>query len=253
MALEQYMTPAIIAADMLFEAHRKGDIAGLKVVDLGCGTGMLSIGSWYLDAGMVVGFDASENALETARMNAEDLGAEVDFKLSDIRDVTEGADTVVMNPVRMPASPRRPPVPREGPGAVRVRLLDPHGRIPRVRGILRREARQERGLAQDLRVRHPAHVPVPPQGEADRRGRRGQDSARPVTILNTMAPYPQPFDTNVWRLPRVRRPETGGSHEFRFRYARRRGRHRGGVRRRRRHLRRERHRLRVPDGYAGAR
>ena len=97
-ALEQYMTPAIIAADVLFEAHRKGDIAGLKVVDLGCGTGMLSIGSWFLDAGMVVGFDASEKALKTARMNAENLGAEVDFKLSDIRDVTEGADTVVMNP-----------------------------------------------------------------------------------------------------------------------------------------------------------
>ena len=97
-ALEQYMTPAIIAADVLFEAHRRGDIAGLKVVDLGCGTGMLSIGSWFLDAGMVVGFDASKKALETARMNAENLGAEVDFKLSDIRDVTEGADTVVMNP-----------------------------------------------------------------------------------------------------------------------------------------------------------
>ncbi len=97
-ALEQYMTPAVIAADMLFEAYRKGDIADLKVMDLGCGTGMLSIGSWFLDAGMVVGFDASEKALEIARMNAEGLGAEIDLRLSDIRDVSEGADTVVMNP-----------------------------------------------------------------------------------------------------------------------------------------------------------
>ena len=59
---------------------------------------MLSIGSWFLDAGMVVGFDASEEALEIARMNAESLGAEIDLRLSDIRDVSEGADTVVMNP-----------------------------------------------------------------------------------------------------------------------------------------------------------
>ena len=80
-ALEQYMTPAVIAADMLFEAYRKGDIADLKVMDLGCGTGMLSIGSWFLDAGMVVGFDASEKALEIARMNAEGLGAEIDLRL----------------------------------------------------------------------------------------------------------------------------------------------------------------------------
>ena len=97
-ALEQYMTPAVIAADMLFEAYRKGDIADLKVMDLGCGTGMLSIGSWFLNAGMVVGFDASEKALEIARMNAESLGAEIDLRLSDIRDVSEGADTIVMNP-----------------------------------------------------------------------------------------------------------------------------------------------------------
>ncbi len=97
-SLEQYMTPAIIAADMLFEAYRKGDIADLKVMDLGCGTGMLSIGSWFLDAGMVVGFDASEKALETARSNAAALGADIDLRLSDIRGVEEGADTVVMNP-----------------------------------------------------------------------------------------------------------------------------------------------------------
>lgn len=97
-ALEQYMTPAPIAADLLFEAYRRGDIEGLKVVDLGCGTGMLSIGAWMLYAGMVVGYDASQKALDTARANADLLGAEVDFELSDIRDVDDGADTIVMNP-----------------------------------------------------------------------------------------------------------------------------------------------------------
>ena len=49
-ALEQYMTPSVIATDILFDAYSKGDVEGLKVVDLGCGTGMFSIGSWLLGA-----------------------------------------------------------------------------------------------------------------------------------------------------------------------------------------------------------
>lgn len=39
--LEQYTTPAKIAADLLWNAHALGDIEGLKVVDLACGTGIL--------------------------------------------------------------------------------------------------------------------------------------------------------------------------------------------------------------------
>ena len=97
-ALEQYMTPAVIASDILFTAYSNGDIAGMKVLDLGCGTGMFSIGAWMLGAGMVVGYDVSENALKVAGENAEALGADVTFRRSDIRDVDEGADTVFMNP-----------------------------------------------------------------------------------------------------------------------------------------------------------
>ena len=97
-ALEQYMTPATIAADILFEAYRHGDIEGLKVLDLGCGTGMLSIGSWLLYAGMVVGYDRSDKALAVAEENAESFGADISFMGSDVKDVFEGADTVVMNP-----------------------------------------------------------------------------------------------------------------------------------------------------------
>lgn len=97
-ALEQYMTPAVIASDILFTAYSNGDIAGMKVLDLGCGTGMFSIGAWMLGAGMVVGYDVSENALKVAGENAEALGADVTFRRSNIRDVDEGADTVFMNP-----------------------------------------------------------------------------------------------------------------------------------------------------------
>ena len=96
--LEQYMTPATMAADILFTAYSNGDVEGMKVLDLGCGTGIFSIGAWLLGAGMVVGYDVSESALEVARANAESFGAEVEFHKSDVRDVEEGADTVFMNP-----------------------------------------------------------------------------------------------------------------------------------------------------------
>jgi putative methylase len=97
-SLEQYMTPATMASEILFDAYRAGDVEGMKVVDLGCGTGMFSIGAALLDAGMTIGFDVSEKALETARLNAEMLGADVSFVRSDILDVEEGADTIFMNP-----------------------------------------------------------------------------------------------------------------------------------------------------------
>jgi putative methylase len=97
-SLEQYMTPASIAADILFDAYSKGDIAGLKVVDLGCGTGMFSIGSYLLGASQVIGFDISEKALEVAESNRLLLDADVEFRRSDILSVEEGADTIFMNP-----------------------------------------------------------------------------------------------------------------------------------------------------------
>ncbi len=97
-ALEQYMTPAAMAAEILFDAYRAGDVEGMKVVDLGCGTGMFSIGAALLGAGMVIGFDTSPSALDVARSNAQSLGVEVEFVRKDVREVEEGADTVFMNP-----------------------------------------------------------------------------------------------------------------------------------------------------------
>ena len=96
--LEQYMTPATIAADILFDAYSKGDIKDLKVVDLGCGTGMFSIGAWMLGAAQVDGYDISESALRIAEINKTELNADVSFHNSDIINVEEGADTIFMNP-----------------------------------------------------------------------------------------------------------------------------------------------------------
>ena len=93
-AREQYTTSAPIAAQLLYFAYLRGDIAGLKVADLGCGTGVLALGAALL-GGVATG---DERALDLARTNAKLLGAHVSWLNSCIEDFEGSFDTVVMNP-----------------------------------------------------------------------------------------------------------------------------------------------------------
>ncbi len=102
-ALEQYQTPAPLAARLLHHALMKGDIGGKHVCDLGCGTGILAIGSALLGAASVTGVDIDEQALAAARKNSALLDVTADFLALDVRESgcreRIGAyDTVVMNP-----------------------------------------------------------------------------------------------------------------------------------------------------------
>lgn len=96
---EQYMTPAPLAARMLFHAAMNGDIAGIRVCDLGCGTGMLSIAAALLGAD-VIAVDFDPGALAVARENAELFDVDITFIEACINDADLGiaANTVVMNP-----------------------------------------------------------------------------------------------------------------------------------------------------------
>jgi putative methylase len=96
--LEQYSTPAVIAADLLFEALARGDVEGKNVLDLGCGTGVLGIGASLLGAKRVLGVDRDPQAIEQARANALRVGASVEFQEIDVDEMTERMDTVIMNP-----------------------------------------------------------------------------------------------------------------------------------------------------------
>ncbi|NYT07140.1 MAG: methyltransferase, partial [Methanomicrobiales archaeon] len=101
--LEQYQTPAPLAARLLFHAALNGDIGGRRVCDLGCGTGILSIGAALLGAREVVGVDADETVLSTARENADRAGVKVTFLPAKIGEPETlpsigPCDTVVMNP-----------------------------------------------------------------------------------------------------------------------------------------------------------
>ena len=101
--LEQYTTPATLAARLLHHAHLLGDIEGRAVCDLGCGTGVLACGASLLGAGRVVGVELDPGAITVARRNAARLGADIGLVEGDVRDrgLIESLgtfDTVVMNP-----------------------------------------------------------------------------------------------------------------------------------------------------------
>ncbi len=96
--LEQYATPAPLAAEMLHTAFLYGDIEGKVVADLGCGTGILAIGAALLGASRVYGVDVDEEALEVAKGWAERLGVSVEFIAGDVQEFGIQVDTVVQNP-----------------------------------------------------------------------------------------------------------------------------------------------------------
>lgn len=96
--LEQYMTPAKIASDILWKAYHKGDIAGKFVIDLGCGTGIFSIGAALLKAKKVIGVDIDKNLIEIAKKEAKKFGLKIKFFSMDIENFYEKGDVVIMNP-----------------------------------------------------------------------------------------------------------------------------------------------------------
>jgi putative methylase len=96
--LEQYSTPANIAADVLFLAHSYDDIKQKKVGDLGCGTGIFAIGAKLLGAKEAIGIDVDEMAIKSAKENTKKFGVEIDFRVCEIKDFNEECDTVLQNP-----------------------------------------------------------------------------------------------------------------------------------------------------------
>uniref|UniRef100_A0A9L0IN34 Methyltransferase-like protein 5 n=1 Tax=Equus asinus TaxID=9793 RepID=A0A9L0IN34_EQUAS len=102
--LEQYPTRPHIAACMLYTIHNTyDDIENKVVADLGCGCGVLSIGTAMLGAGLCVGFDIDEDALEIFNRNVEEFElTNVDMIQCDVcslsNRMSKSFDTVIMNP-----------------------------------------------------------------------------------------------------------------------------------------------------------
>lgn len=101
--LEQYATPSDIAADWIWNAALKGDIAGKVILDAACGPGMLGIGALLMRAKKVFFVDKSKEAMDICRENyglvkEEYAVGEAEFILSNITLFDGEADVVLENP-----------------------------------------------------------------------------------------------------------------------------------------------------------
>jgi putative methylase len=100
---EQYTTPAGIAANLLWHLHLGEHLAGRQVLDLGCGTGRLGLGSILLGADHATLVDFDGEALDNVDKNASILNvasAEYDTVLNSAEafQPRQEYDTAVMNP-----------------------------------------------------------------------------------------------------------------------------------------------------------
>ena len=96
--LEQYLTPANIAADIIFIAHQFKDINNKIVIDLGCGTGIFSIGAYITGAKKVVGIDIDKDCIEIAKKYAKKNNHEISFIAINVSNFDRKCDTILMNP-----------------------------------------------------------------------------------------------------------------------------------------------------------
>jgi putative methylase len=100
--LEQYNTPANLAADILFMAYQAGEIDGKVIGDLGCGSGIFAIGAAILGAKAVRGYDIDESVVTQAKKNAEALLPksiqQPTFEQKDVSKIEDRFDVVFQNP-----------------------------------------------------------------------------------------------------------------------------------------------------------
>jgi putative methylase len=95
---EQVVTPPEAAAELLFDALARDDLRGRSVLDLGSGTGRLTIGAALLGAKEAIGVERDPAAIRLAKENAERASVECEWVEGDVAGYHRRADTVVMNP-----------------------------------------------------------------------------------------------------------------------------------------------------------
>ena len=103
--LEQYITPPKIASDIIYYINSEfGDIKGKTILDLGCGTGMLTLAAKMMGCSFIIGIDVCPISLYIAKKNLKHFGlTEIDFFCCDVNSVKDffipkHFDVVIMNP-----------------------------------------------------------------------------------------------------------------------------------------------------------
>ena len=102
--LEQYPTSPELASQVLFTMQDSfEDVQARRVIDLGCGCGVLTRAAALLECDFCLGVDVCSKALEASRENLDDL-KNVDLLQCDVRLLERQFnrrrlfDTAVLNP-----------------------------------------------------------------------------------------------------------------------------------------------------------
>ena len=102
--LEQYSTPATIAADLIWNAYGLGDIKDMSVLDLGCGTGIFAIASSLMGASYSLGVDIDEESIGLAKNTKNSIyqlhdidGTNTNFIVGDINSFNSIDDLLKCN------------------------------------------------------------------------------------------------------------------------------------------------------------
>jgi len=99
--LEQYVTDGDTASELLWYAFMLNDIENRSIADLGCGTGVFSLGSALLGADRVLCIDIDHDALQRAKHWFLSFGVDrvIDIVCEDATKIAvRGVEVVVMNP-----------------------------------------------------------------------------------------------------------------------------------------------------------
>ncbi|EEQ83123.1 hypothetical protein NCER_100053 [Vairimorpha ceranae BRL01] len=99
--LEQYITPHDLAAHIVYAIHTlHNDLEDKRILDLCCGTGMLSAAVSFFNPSTIVGVDIDYEAIKIYKENLDHLN-NVDIVKADFNNLEFRSgffDTVIMNP-----------------------------------------------------------------------------------------------------------------------------------------------------------
>ncbi len=112
--LEQYMTPSIIASDLLWNAYALNDIFDKNILDLGCGSGIFTIGSLLLGANYACGVDIDSDVLITANDSSEKLGVNdycdfIELDVNNLSNTILNSKLDTFEPLHMDVTIQNPP------------------------------------------------------------------------------------------------------------------------------------------------
>jgi putative methylase len=105
--LEQYTTDSQTASRIIHAAYMNKDIEGKRIIDLGCGNGILGIGCLILGAEKVIFLDIDKESISLTKENIQtasdligkDLSSRTEFIVADIKDIKlPQADMIIENP-----------------------------------------------------------------------------------------------------------------------------------------------------------